>query len=197
MRMVDFFDFNTATELAAFNLIPDGTIAPMRMMILCGGHNDTEHGWTGGYATYSERTGAIYLNCDFRVIRGEYKGRGIRSLIGLFSQKGPTWGDMGRSFIKSILNSAYGLKAEDDSQRARDLRKISGFDELDGIEFLAQIGRELDRQEYRNVVKTAIQPGHRAYDELMPEPYVRKDVKNKLIDTVEYADKVSYKPWMI
>lgn len=194
--MLDFFDFNTANEHVAYDLIPDGTIAPVRMTILRGGYDDIEQGWTGGYATHSERSGAIYLNCDFKVLRGDYYKRCLRSLIGLYSPKGPGWGSMGRSFIKSILNSAYGLKPDDITSQACEKRRLNSFDDLDEIEFVARITQELDRQEYRNVIKTAIPPGNKVYHDLMPTPYAGRRDNNYSANVPQFPDKGTYKPWM-
>ena len=45
-------DFNDAdAQQGAFDLIPKGTIVPLRMTIKPGGHDDPNQGWTGGYAT--------------------------------------------------------------------------------------------------------------------------------------------------
>jgi hypothetical protein len=41
-----------------FNLIPKGTQALVRMAIKPGGDDDASKGWTGGYATASDETGA-------------------------------------------------------------------------------------------------------------------------------------------
>ena len=38
------------------------------MTIKPGGHDDVSQGWTGGWATRSNTTGAVYLNCEFVVL---------------------------------------------------------------------------------------------------------------------------------
>jgi hypothetical protein len=65
----------------------------------------------------------------------EYAKRKVWGLIGLYSNKGPEWGNMGRSFIKAILNSARGFSENDNSPAAQNARKINGIGDLDGIEF--------------------------------------------------------------
>ena len=95
-----YYNFNTA-ESNNYDLIPKGTIAKVRMQIQRGGLNDDEHGWTEGYATGSDLTGAVYLNCEYTILSGEYKGRKIWSTIGLYSSKNDNiWGDIGRSFFR-------------------------------------------------------------------------------------------------
>ena len=79
--------------------------------------------------------------------------------IGLHSKKGPTWGQMGRSFIRAALNSARNVHPQDNSPQAAAARRIQGFHELDGIEFLARVDVEKDAKgEDRNVVKLAVEP---------------------------------------
>lgn len=162
-------DFNDAgAQQGGFDLIPRGTLVPVRMTIKPGGYDDPAQGWTGGYATQSPETGAVYLACEFVVTAGPHAKRKMWSNIGLHSRKGPTWAQMGRSFIRGILNSARNVHPQDASPQAAAARRIQGFHELDGIEFLARIDVEKDaRGEDRNVVKVAIEPDHKDYAALM------------------------------
>lgn len=161
-------DFNDAEQQQGFDLIPKGTLVRVRMTIKPGGFDDPAQGWTGGYATQSFETGSIYLACEFVVLEGPYAKRKMWSNIGLHSPKGPTWGQMGRSMIRGILNSARGVHPQDNSPQAAAARRIQGFHELDGIEFLARIDVEKDAKgEDRNVVKLAVEPDHKDYAALM------------------------------
>ena len=157
-------DFNDAEQQQSFDLIPKGTVAPVRMTIKPGGHDDASQGWTGGYATQSFETGSIFLACEFVVLDGEYARRKMWSNIGLHSSKGPAWANMGRTFIRAALNSARNIHPQDNSPQAAAGRRIQGFHELDGIEFIARIDVEKDgRGELRNVVKIAVEPGQPDY----------------------------------
>ena len=157
-------DFNDADSQTSFDLIPKGTIVPVRMIFKPGGYDDHNRGWTGGYATRKPETGAIYLSCEFVITEGKFARRKVWSLIGLFSQKGPEWGNMGRSFIRAILNSSRGISDQDNSPQAAQARRISGLADLDGIEFLAKIDVEKDQNsEDKNVIKFAITPDHKEY----------------------------------
>lgn len=162
-------DFNDAdAQQGAFDLIPKGTIVPLRMTIKPGGHDDHSQGWTGGYATQSFDTGAVYLACEFVVTGGPYAKRKMWSNVGLHSQKGPTWGQMGRSFIRAALNSARRVHPQDNSPQAAAARRINSFADLDGLEFIARVDVEKDgKGEDRNVVKLAIEPDHKDYAALM------------------------------
>ena len=166
--MSDWNDFNSADDQYGFDLIPKGTLVKVRMTIRPGGFDDASQGWTGGYATQSETTGSVYLNCEFVVLEGEYARRKLWSLIGLFSHKGSEWANMGRAFIKGILNSARGLHPKDISPQAQQARRIQGFADLDGIEFVGKVEMEKDQyEEDKNVMRTAITPEHGQYAKLM------------------------------
>lgn len=162
-------DFNDAeAQQGAFDLIPKGTIVPLRMTIKPGGHDDHSQGWTGGYATESFDTGAVYLACEFVVTGGPFAKRKMWSNVGLHSKKGPTWGQMGRSFIRAALNSSRNVHPQDNTPQAAAARRINSFADLDGIEFIARVDVEKDAKgEDRNVVKLAIEPDHKDYAALM------------------------------
>ncbi|MBF0309888.1 MAG: hypothetical protein HQL56_10195 [Magnetococcales bacterium] len=162
-------DYNDADTQNNFDLLPKGTIIPVRMTIKPGGIDDPSRGWTGGYATRAKESDAVYLNCEFVITAGEYARRKVWSLIGLYSPKGPEWGNMGRAFIRAILNSARGLSDKDTSSRALEARRIRGFVDLDGIEFLARIDVEKDANgDPKNVIKMAITPDMKEYQGFQP-----------------------------
>ena len=78
---------------------------------------------------------------------------------------------MGRSFIRAVLNSARNVHPQDNSPQAAAARRIQGFHELDGIEFLARVDVEKDAKGLdRNVVKLAVEPDHPEYAKLMGVP---------------------------
>jgi hypothetical protein len=159
-----FFDFNSAAEQANYDLIPKGTIARVRMTIKPGGYDDASQGWTGGFATCSQTTGSVYLNCEFVVLDGPFARRKMWSLIGLYSAKGAEWTNMGRTFIKAILNSARGINPSDNSPAAQNARRISGFADLEGIEFIGKVDWDKDQNgQDKCVIKSAITAEHKDY----------------------------------
>lgn len=154
-------DFNDAKT--ASSLIPKGTLAKVRLSIRPGGYDDPSQGWTGGYATRGS-TGAVYLNGEFTVLDGPYARRKIFTLIGLYSPKGPEWGNMGRAFVRGMLNSARGLSDKDVSPQAQAARRITGFADLDGIEFVARIDVGTDTNgDEKNEIRAAVTPDHKGY----------------------------------
>lgn len=159
-----FFDFNSAAEQSSYDLIPKGTVVRVRMTIKPGGYDDPSQGWTGGYATRSMTTGSVYLNCEFVVLDGPFARRKMWSLIGLYSAKGAEWTNMGRTFIKAILNSARGINPSDNSPAAQNARRISGFADLEGIEFVGKVDWEKDQNgQDKCVIKSAVAPDHKEY----------------------------------
>lgn len=166
--MTAWNDFNDAEQQQGFDLIPKGTLVPVRMTLKPGGHDDPTQGWVGGYATQSYETGSVYLAAEFVVTGGEHAKRKIWSNIGLHSNKGETWSQMGRSFIRAALNSARHIDPRDNSPQASAARRIQSFAELDGLEFLARIDVEKDSSgQDRNVIKLAVEPDHPEYAKLM------------------------------
>ena len=158
-------DFNDAQSNA--NLIPKGTLAKVRLTIRPGGFDDPAQGWTGGYATRGS-TGSVYLNGEFTVLEGQYARRKIFTLIGLYSPKGPDWANMGRSLIRGMLNSARGISDKDQSPQAQAARRIGGFADLDGLEFVARIDIGSDANgDDKNEIRSAVTPDHRDYARIM------------------------------
>ena len=158
-------DFNDAeAQQSGFNLIPKGALVPVLMTLKPGGHYDASQGWTDGYPTQSSKTGAVYLAAEFVITGGEYAKRKMWSNIGLYSPKGPTWTQMGRTFVRAALNSARNVLPQDNSPQAAAARRIQGFVDLDGLEFVVRVDIEKDdRGDDRNVVKTAVEPDHPDY----------------------------------
>jgi hypothetical protein len=154
-------DFNDARQNS--NLIPKGTIARVRLTIRPGGFSDPTQGWTGGYAKRGA-SGAVYLDAEYTVLEGQYARRKIWSMIGLFSPKGPDWANMGRSFVRGMLNSARGLSDKDNSPEAQNARRISGLGDLDGLEFVARIDVGSDSNgEEKNDIRQAVTRDHKEY----------------------------------
>ena len=154
-------DFNDAKQNA--NLIPKGTIAKVRLTIRPGGFDDPSQGWTGGYAKRGT-TGAVYLDAEYTVLEGPFARRKVWSMIGLYSPKGPDWANMGRSLVRGILNSARGLSDKDNSPEAQNARRIAGFADLDGIEFVARIDVGTDANgEDKNDIRQAVTRDHKEY----------------------------------
>ena len=162
-------DYNSAPrQNDGFSPIPHGTFLKVRQTIRPGAYTDPAQGWHDGTPTQPERTGAIYINCEYTVECGEFHKRKFFGLIGLWSAKGKTWGDMGRAAIRAMLDSARGVHPDDNTPQAVSARCINDFGDLDGLEFAVQIAVEKDdRGDQRNVIKQIIEPGHPQYQAVM------------------------------
>lgn len=165
---MSWMDFSDAEQQTG-DVIPQGTLAKVHMKIRPGGYDDPSKGWTGGYATRNETTGAVYLDCEYTIIGGKYAKRKVWSLIGLHSPKGPKWEQMGRSFIRAALESARGIKPSDTSEASIKARQIGGFADLDGLEFVAKIDVEEGQNGYgdKNKINNVIPVTHKDYAALM------------------------------
>lgn len=158
-------DFNDAQSNS--NVIPKGTLAKVRLTLRPGGYDDPSQGWTGGYAKRGS-TGSVYLDAEYTVLEGPYAKRKIWSMIGLYSPNGPNWTNMGRSLVRGILNSSRGISDKDNSPEAQARRRINGFADLDGLEFVARIDIGQDTNgEDKNEIKSAVMPDHRDYAQVM------------------------------
>lgn len=165
-------DFNDAeAQQSGFNLIPKGALVPVLMTLKPGGHYDASQGWNDGYLTQSSRTSAVFLSAEFVITGGEYAKRKMWSNIGVYSPKGPTWTQMGRTFVRAALNSARNVLPQDNSPQAAAARRIQSFADLDGLEFIVRVDIEKDdRGDDRNVVKMAVEPDHPDYARIMGVP---------------------------
>ncbi|MGL4415037.1 MAG: hypothetical protein ACRCT9_12475, partial [Roseinatronobacter monicus] len=78
------------------------------------------------------------------------------------------WANMGRSLLRGMLNSSRGISDKDKSAEAQSARRINGFADLDGIEFVARIDIGSDTNgEEKNEIKSAVMPDHRDYAQVM------------------------------
>lgn len=151
-------------------LIPNGTLVKVHLKIKAGGYDDPSQGWTGGLATRSDKTGSIYLVPEYTVMGGTFNKRKIwKALIGLYSPKGPEWGNQGRAFVRAVLESARGIAANDTSERAMAARRINGLADLNGLEFVGKVSIEEgnDGYEAKNAIQTVIPVSHKDYRALM------------------------------
>ncbi|WCR59255.1 MAG: hypothetical protein PG978_000691 [Wolbachia endosymbiont of Ctenocephalides felis wCfeF] len=163
----DFFtDFNTAKLQS--NLIPRGTTVKVKMAIKPGGYED--------WYTKSYATGSIYLNAEFTVVEGPYAKQKIYQAIGIKSGKAnvereDVWREMGRSMIRSILESARDIHPHDNSEKAVLGRKLNSIADLNGLEFRARVGIETDRYGEKNKIAAVITPEQRQNTEVDWVPF--------------------------
>ena len=124
--MASDMDFNGAdTQDAAFDLIPANTLVKVCLTVRPGGAGPE------GWLTQSKTSPALYLNTEAVVMEGPFARRRIYTRIGFRGKAagGPgddTYGNRGRAMIRGILESARGVRADDQSNAARAAR-AGGF----------------------------------------------------------------------
>jgi len=165
-------NFNDVGEQILSLMIPDKTVAKVKMTIIKGGYIDEE--WPDGYAQriYGDPT-TIYLACEFVVLGGRYDKRTICSNIELDKTDSIERTYIGRTVIKAILDSSKRLDPQDKSELAKSKRIIKDCGDLDGLEFVAEITINNTERIPRNEIKFIITPGHAKYNEYMthtPKP---------------------------
>lgn len=169
--MADSMDFNGAeTQDAAFDLIPANTLVKVTLSIRPGGTGPE------GWLSQSRTSSALYLNTEAVVLEGPHARRRIYTRIGFkgksVNERGEdTYANRGRALVRGILESARGIKASDQSEVARTARMIRSLGDLNGLDFVAKVGVEKDRNNPddagRNVIKAAIGPEHAQYAAVM------------------------------
>ena len=159
---------NVESSKAGFALIPDGTIAKAHLTIRAGGAE------LDAYLTKSSNTGAVYLNAEFVILEGSFAKRKIFQNIGVVGAfregDNDVFGTRGRSFLRSLIESAKNIYPTDNSEEAQKARKISGFAELDGLVCIIKIGVDKDKSgKYadRNCVLCAITTDKKEYEQVM------------------------------
>lgn len=159
------YDFNDAEAQREFDVIPHGTVVPVVMTIRPGATGD------GGWATASVTSDATYLNAEFTVSEGPYINRKFWQNLtisgGKVNEKGESiaW-NITKSTIRAMLNSARGVKPDDDSEAARKARVITSWGDLNGLQFIVKVKVEKDKKgQYpdKNQIAQVIEPGHKDY----------------------------------
>jgi len=129
------FDFNTAeiaTGGGSGNPIPDGAVAPAVITVR-------------GIKTSGKDARVQGLDLEVTITAGPHKGRKAWKWAGIAGNGSDGHNKMvsiTRSLIRSILESAYGISATDDSAEAMAARKISDWEDLSGLAFVARFGIE-------------------------------------------------------
>src|SRR5262249_7941661 len=101
------------------------------------------------------------------VVDGEYAKRKFWTL---FTVNGVTEGqsqaaDISRRRLRAILESARGIKPDDDSDAAKEARRTASWGDFDGVRFIGRIGIEPAKREYRakNILLEVITPNRKEW----------------------------------
>jgi hypothetical protein len=158
------FDFNDAAPQQNSELIPAKTMAKVIATIKPGTHGQ------GGWETKS-KSGFEYLNMEFTIVSSPMAKRKIFQNAGI---GGVTDGhekavEITRTFLRSLLESARGIDPKDETDKAREARKIKDWGDLVEMEFAAEIGIEKGKDGYadKNKIQKVITPDHKLYKQVM------------------------------
>jgi hypothetical protein len=149
-------------------VIPDGTIATVRMTVRPGGAGE------GGWLRHSKDGGSEALDCEFVVLDGPFTKRKVWSL---FTVAGSTPGHaeaakISAGKLRAILESARGIKPDDTSDAAKQARRIGSYGDLNGLSFIARIGVEPPQNGYKakNRLDHVVTPDEKAWHPVTQEP---------------------------
>jgi hypothetical protein len=162
-------DFSDADEQQEFTLIPADTIAKARLEIKPG------YEMSDRFVTESKHSDSRYLNCAWVIMEGPYARRIVFDLIGVYGNE--MFVNKGRARIRAILESARGIDPKDESEEAMKARKISSYEELDGLEVTIKIGIQHDKSgnyDDKNIVKKILpnsSPTPKSSEEMTDVPF--------------------------
>jgi hypothetical protein len=155
------YDFNAAGEQRTNELIPDGTIATVHLTVRPGNAGE------GGWLKRSKNGESEALDCEFTVVDGPFAKRKFWSLN---TMNGTTDGhakaaDISASRIRAMLESARGIRPDDEGDAAKTQRRINTFGDLNGLRFIAKIGIEQGKDGYKdkNTLAEVITPDRKAW----------------------------------
>jgi hypothetical protein len=160
-----YFDFNSASEQTSFDLIPKGTLVRVRMTIRPGGFDDASQGWRLRHPQRQHRFGLPELR-----VRRDGGVRPPQDVVADRSAQpqGSGVGQHGSHLRQGDPQLGAWVHPGDNSPAAQNSRRISGFADLDGIEFLGKVDWEKDQNgQDKSVIKAAITPDHKDYAALM------------------------------
>jgi len=162
------YDFNDAETQRNFDVIPDGTIATVRMTVRPGGAGE------GGWLRRSKDGGSEALDCEFVVLDGPFAKRKFWTL---FTIAGTTPGhaeaaNISAGKLRAILESGRGIKPDDTSDTAKQARRIGSYGDFNGLSFIARIGVEPPQNGYKakNRLDHVVTPDEKAWKPVQQEP---------------------------
>lgn len=154
-------DFNSAGEQRSGDLIPEGTVATVHMTIKPGGAGE------GGWLKRNKTGDAQMLELEFTVVDGPHAKRKVWEhwlVIGNTEGQAKA-AEISASRIRAVLESANGIRPDDESEGAKARRRIQSFGDLDGLRFPVKIGIEKGEGNYKdkNKIVEIVTPDRKAW----------------------------------
>jgi len=155
-------DFNDADEQRTHELIPDGTIATLHATVRSGGAGE------GGYLTRSKDGSSEMVDLECTVVGGPHDRRKLwqRLLVSGSTENQRKMAATNAGRIRALLESAHGIKPSDSSETARQARRLNTYGDLDGLRFVARIGIEPAKGDFKakNIIAAVITPDRREWN---------------------------------
>lgn len=172
---MSFQDFNDAAPQMDFSPLPEKTkvwiVGKLRY-----GNSPTDRALTKSQKVGSD---SEYLDFEFTVAHGEYRGRKIFDNWTVAGGKTDEKGNsmawvITKSRIRAALNSAWGIPPKDESEDSKRKRTITGWAQLDGIGFAAELGvvPAKDGYQAKNKINRVIEPDDPDYGAIRTGNYV-------------------------
>jgi hypothetical protein len=158
---VTVMDFNTAGPQKSFDLIPADTIATLHMKVKPGQAGD------GGWLRRSKAGDSESLDCEFVVVDGKFEKRKFWSslLVNGTTEGQATAADISRRRLRAMLESARGIRPDDNSETANAARRTESWGDFDGLRFIGRIGIEPAKGAYRakNILLEVVTPNRKEW----------------------------------
>ena len=154
-------DFSTA-EPASFDVIPEGTEAPIIIKVQAGDPDLAD-----GCLKRGKNSDALMLNLEATITGGKYAKRKFFPNFYMDSESGEltegqqTGVDMARSKLRAIVEAARGFSPTDETPAAITARKLKSLRDLDGMEVTVILGVEKGTGGFsdKNVIKRVVAHG--------------------------------------
>lgn len=150
-------DFNNAEPQREGGLIPENTIAVLHMTVRPGSAGE------GGWLKRSKDGSSLAIDAEFTIVEGPFAKRKFWKL---YTVEGASEGhqkaaEISASQIRAIVESARGIRPDDESDAAKQGRRLNNWGDLDGIRFIGKIGIEKSKDpayKDKNTLWAAITP---------------------------------------
>jgi hypothetical protein len=165
--MTNILDLNTADKQRDLDIIPDGTICTVQMTVRPGGVGDG--GWLKRSKPNKNGNCSDGLDCEFVVTDGPFAKRHFWQLFTLDGQDiQPIAGEISRRHLRAIVESARGIKPDDESDAAKAARRLTGWGDLNKLRFVVKIGVEPPQNGYKakNKIDQVITPDRQDWKQI-------------------------------
>jgi hypothetical protein len=157
-------DLNEAGGQREFDLIPADTIATLAIKVRGGGAGPD------GTLRRSKDGRSEALDLELTVVDGKFAKHKLWILLTLQgeSEGHAEAGRIATTVIRAIIESARGVRPDDQGEEAKQQRRLASYLDLDGIRFVGRIGIEPAKNGYdaKNKLASVVTPDMQAWRKL-------------------------------